>query len=614
MEAAAFPELPNPHAGAVLVLTAVALFLFTRERVRLESSSLMVLALLALGFEIFPFTGADPAGGALHSSAFFHGFGHEALVAVCALMVVGQGLVRTGALEPVGRWLARLWAVSPVFSLLATLVVGATLSAFVNNTPIVILLLPILTSVAARTGTSASGVLMPMGFATLAGGMCTTIGTSTNLLVVAVAADLGLGRMGMFDFALPAALAAGVGLAYLWLVAPRLLPVRESPMADMSPRIFNAQLRLADDDALADKSLAEAIRKTDGQLKVSRIKRGDTFIMPFPDAVLRGGDRLVIRDTPARLTEFERALGATLFSDDVAVDDDHPLTASDQQVAEIVVVQGSPVDGVSLRHARFIDRYQLVVLALHHAGHAVSAPGEDIADVVLRTGDVLLVQGSSEQVRALKQENELLVLDATSDVPHTRKAPLAMVIMTTIIALAATGVLPIAVSAVCGALLMIVTGCLSWKDATHALSTQVILLVVASLALGSALLATGGTDYLTRVFLALSAGAAPWAILSALMLLMAVLTNVVSNNAAAVIGTPVAVGIADALALPPEAFVLAVLFGANMSYATPMAYKTNLLVMSAGGYRFSDFMRIGIPLTLLMWLCLSWVLPLLYHI
>ena len=192
--------------------------------------------------------------------------------------------------------------------------------------------------------------------------MCTTIRTSTNLLVVAVAADLGLARLGMFDFALPAAFAAGGGVIYLWLVAPRLLPRRETPMGDLSPRVFAAQVRLADDSACVDQSLSEAVRKTDGQLRVRRIKRGEgTFVMPFPDAVLRGGDRLLISDTRARLTEFERALDATLFSG-------------------------------------------------------------DIADVVLRTGDVLLVQGSSEQIAALKQENELLVLDATSDVPHTRKA------------------------------------------------------------------------------------------------------------------------------------------------------------------------------------------------
>ena len=230
----------------------------------------------------------------------------------------------------------------------------------------------------------------------------------------------------------------------------------------------------------------------------------------------------------------------------------------------------------------------------------------------MRAGDVLLVQGAREHIAALKRHSDLMVLDATSDIPHTEKAKLALIIMAAVVVLAASGVMPIAVGAIAGALAMLLTGCLDWRGVSEGLSTSVILIVVASLALGSALLATGGTEFLTQVFLAASSGASPAVILSGLMLMMAVLTNIVSNNATAVIGTPIAIGIAQELGLPAEPFVLAVLFGANMSYATPMAYKTNLLVMSAGGYTFSDFVRTGTPLTLLMWLCLSFVLPGLY--
>jgi di/tricarboxylate transporter len=181
--------------------------------------------------------------------------------------------------------------------------------------------------------------------------------------------------------------------------------------------------------------------------------------------------------------------------------------------------------------------------------------------------------------------------------------------MAGIVLAAALGLLPIAISAVFGVLLMIISGCLDWRNATRALSVPVIMIVVASLALGAALLKTGGAEYLAQVFVAIAAGAPPSVILSGLILLMALLTNIVSNNAAAVIGTPIAISMANQLNLPAEAFVLAVLFGANMSYATPMAYKTNLLVMSAGGYTFGDFLRVGIPLTLIMWLVFSWVLP-----
>jgi di/tricarboxylate transporter len=212
----------------------------------------------------------------------------------------------------------------------------------------------------------------------------------------------------------------------------------------------------------------------------------------------------------------------------------------------------------------------------------------------------------------VKRSGEVLVLDATADLPHTKRAPLALGIMAIVILVAALGIAPIAISAVCGVLAMIVTRCISWHDAAQSLSTQVILIVVASLALGSALLKTGGADYLAQVFLTVTDGSSPAMMLSGLMLVMAILTNIVSNNAAAVIGTPIAINIAEQLGLPPEAFVLAVLFGANMSYATPMAYKTNLLVMNAGGYRFMDFVKIGIPLTAIVWLVLSFLLPRMY--
>ncbi|MDH3526999.1 MAG: SLC13 family permease [Gammaproteobacteria bacterium] len=604
------PPLPEPHAIAVMVLTLVVLFLFTRERIPLETSSLIVLVIMTIGFTLFPYM---TEGGHMDAVSLFHGFGHEALIAVCALMIAGQGMVRTGALEPVGRLLARLWAYSPGLSLIVTLVIGAVLSAFVNNTPIVVLLLPILISVSLRTKTRASGVLMPMGFATLVGGMSTTIGTSTNLLVVSVAADMGLERFGMFDFMMPAAFAGVLALIYLWLVAPLLLPERKPLLSDTSPRIFQAQLYITEEAFANGKTLSEVIKKTDDQLKVARIQRGEhTSLVPLPDVVLQADDRLTVQDTPDRLKEFETLLGAALYTGGSRVDEEHPLSAGDQQLAEVVVVQSSFLEGSTLRRARFADRYGLVILALHRAGWVKQTLYANIGDVTLKTGDVLLVQGARDQIAELKRNSELLVLDATADLPHTTRAAMALGIMTAIVGLAAFGILPIAISAVAGVLAMLATRCLSWDDATRSLSTPVIMIVVVSLALGNALLQTGAAEYIAQVFVAVSLGAPPAIVLSALMLLMAVLTNIVSNNAAAVIGTPIAISMAQQLGLPAEPFVLAVLFGANMSYATPIAYKTNMLVMTSGGYVFSDFLRVGIPLTAIMWLTLSWLLPRLY--
>ena len=599
------PEIPNPHALASMLLTVAALYLFSRERLRLEISSAGLISLLAIGFSLFPYEDFRP-------TEFFAGFGHEALIAVSALMIMGQGLVQTAALEPVGQLLARFWSQSPFLSFIATLVVGAVLSAFVNNTPIVVLLLPILVSVCLRTGNSPAKVLMPMGFATLVGGMATTIGTSTNLLVVSVASDLGLDEFGMFDFVYPAAIAGVVAFVYLWLIAPRLLPAREVKLADAAPRLFEARLRLTEHSPAVGRTLANASALCDGKLSVVRIRRGDTLILPLPNAVLLEGDQLRVRDTRQNLKLFEDTLKASLHSVDSGDNGNDPLSGQSQSLAEIAVVAGSRLDRANLASARFLDQYQLVVLAVHRAGREMLGLEDNIARVVLQPGDILLVQGARSQIARLKRSTDFLVLDATEDLPEPRKAKRALIISVGVIACAASGLMPIAVSAIAGACLLVMTRCLTVGTAIRAINPSVFFIVVASLALGKALVETGATDYLTEVFLVATLGADPLIVLGALMALLAVLTNVVSNNAAAVIGTPIAIGIAESLGLPPVPFVLAVLFGANMSFATPMAYQTNLLVMAAGNYRFTDFVKVGVPLSVIMLITLTWTLGEIY--
>lgn len=600
------------HMLAVFALIVLALYFFTREQIPLETSGLLVLVLLVVGFELFPYS---RNGEVIRSVDFFKGFGHEALVAVCALMIAGQGLVRTGALEPVGRFLARMWSISPLLSMLLTMLAAASLSAFMNNVPIVVLLMPILISVSLRTGKSASGMLMPMGFATLIGGTTTTIGTSTNLLVVSVAMDMGVTRFGMFDFFVPAAISGGLAIVYLWLLAPRLLPDRTTLLTDSSPRVFAASLHIPEQSFADGKTLAEVIERTGGNLKVASIhRRQNTVILPLPDVHVKAGDRLNIQDTPEQLMEYEEVLGAKLYSGENRVTAENPLTAEDQQLAEIIITQGSPLEGTTLQRAHFVDAYHLVTLAIHRAGWAARTWRQGLGIVRLRIGDILLVQGNREQIRTIKRGGELLVLDATADLPHTNKSLLALAIMAGIILVAAFGILPISISALCGVTIMILCGCMTWRDAATALSKPVIMVVVASLGLGMALLKTGGAEYLADLFINISTGASPAAMIAGLMMVMVVLTNIVTNNAAAVIGTPIAISIAQQSGLPVEPFILAVLFGANMSYATPMAYNTNLLVMNAGGYKFTDFVRVGVPMILLVWLVLCWLLPMRYGV
>jgi di/tricarboxylate transporter len=263
--------------------------------------------------------------------------------------------------------------------------------------------------------------------------------------------------------------------------------------------------------------------------------------------------------------------------------------------------------------SQFSARFGLVPLAIHRARQGPDFVA-DLESTRLRTGDVILVQGSSDSIAELRSSGIMLVLDGTTDLPHTDRANSALAIMLCVVGLAAFGILPISISALLGVVAMLLTGALRWRDVGSSLNIPVIMIIVASLSLGSAMEKTGGAEYIAQVFVALSQDLPIPVVLSGMMLLVTVLTNVVSNNAAALIGTPIGISVAYQLGVPPEPFVLAVIFGANMSFATPIGYQTNLLIMSAGGYKFSDFMRVGVPLTFIMWLSFSLVLPWLYDL
>ena len=487
-----------------------------------------------------------------------------------------------------------------------------------NNTPIVVLLMPILVGASLRSKFPVSGVMLPMGLATIIGGMSTTIGTSTNLLVVGISQDLGMHEFTMFEWVLPVAIVGGVGLLFLWLVAPRLLPDRTPPMADTSPRVFSAQLHVKEGGFADGKALSEVLGKAGGQMRIDKIQRSESLVLAkLPSLTLLPGDRLFVKDSPENLKHYEQLLGATLFnmSDlEHPVDEKTPLQAQGQQLAEVVVTRGSPLHLRSLAAARFSASYGLMPLALHRARAPSAQVTGDLNMIRLRAGDVLLVQGSRKAISNLKDSGSMLVLDGTTNLPHTHNAKRALAIMGFVVLAAALNIMPISVSAIVGLGLMIVTRCLSWRDAAGALSIPVVMIIVTALALGKALMGTGMADYLAFGFVNAASGLPTPMILSAFLLLMTLMTNIVSNNAAAVIGTPIAVGIASQLGVSAEPFILAVLFGANMSFATPYGYQTNLLVLSAGGYKFSDFLRVGIPLTIIMWIGFSLILPLLYDL
>ena len=592
-----FIELIDWHAGAVLAITVVTFYLFAKERLPVQSTALLALLSLMLLFGIFPYRNGDRPLG---PEQFLAGFGNSALVTICFLMVLGHGLVTTGALEPIVRRLARLWSFLPQLAFLLILIFCIAVSGFVNDTPVVVLMMPVLVAIATRTGTSASRVLMPMNFAVIIGGMSTTIGTSTNLLVVGIAASLGVPAFGLFDYYHIVAIAAAVALPYLWLVMPRLLP-KESPGDPRGkPLTFDASLEIHEGGFAAGRELLQLGKRARG-FRPLRLVRGGIEVAPLPDTELRAGDRILVQAAPEDLREFSAALGAWLHPRER----DEIPGAPDQTFAQALIASDADIGGTAPSARRFADQHRLAVIGIHRPGRERPV---DPDETTLRPGDVVLVRGHKDSVESLGASRGVLMLDAMTQLPHTRRAPIALAIMAGVIALAATGMLPMVLASAVGVAAMMLTGCLGWREATDALSSKVILIVVASLALGEALTATGmiaGAGY----GLAMLNDYVPAVVmLAALMLMMAVITNFVSNNAAAIIGTPVAIAMAATMGVDPRPFVLAVLFGCNLCYATPMAYQTNLLVMSAAGYRFNDFVRAGLPLLILMWVTLTWLL------
>ena len=605
------PALPSLHAIAAMLLALLAVFLFTREKLRLESTSFFVLIVILVWFELFTI---EFDGARVRAQDFLAGFGNEALITISALMILTKSLESTGALQPISHVLARLWRVRPQLAFLATMLTAAGLSMFLNNTPVVAAILPLLVAVSLQAGVSPSGILMPIGFATIVGGMATTIGTSTNLLVTGVAEDLGMRELQMFDFALPVFIIGGFAILFLWLIAPRMLPDRRPPLTDIEPRIFDSRLEIEQGSFADGKTLREILTQCKN-MKVNKIERGDLALTKLPLVTIKAGDSLHVSDTPENLKEYERLLGATLVAGDskYAVSIDHPLE-SDEHVAEVVVTSGSVLERNTLDGTRLLSTYGLIPLALHRPGIPQGRSADALGTVILEAGDVVLVQGAPRGIERLHRSGNLLVLDGRIHLPRTTKASLSMIIMIGVVVVAATGLMRISVAASVGLTLMLLTRCLTWRDAIAALDRRIVMVIVASLALGLALMATGSTEYIAAVYVVGTDGLPMAIVLSGFILIMAFLTEVVSNNAIAVLGVPIALSVAAQLGAPPEPFVIGLLYGANMSYIMPVGYQTNLLVLSAGGYRFSDFARVGLPLKLIMWIGLSIALVMTYDL
>ncbi len=589
--------LPSPHAAAAMLLAFAMFYGFARGKLAVEIISLLTIGAIALGLYFFPLPGGTARDGLVLA---FEGFGHHALVTICALMIMGRGLVVTGALDPAARALRRIWLLNRQLGLLVTLLAAFGFSMIINDTPVLVLLLPILVQLATKGGMPASKTLIPVNSAILIGGMATTIGTSTNLLVVSIATDLGMPPIGVFHFTPIVLGAAIVALPYIWLVMPRLL--RDNSVADgHSPRPFYATLRFAAGSPSLGKTMEQL-----GKMLPNGVSFSGRHAGPIDTDT-----RLTLYGSQDGLEEAERLTGGALAPVWLLSRMQHEAAtaAQDLMLVELAITPDSRLIGRTLQTAGIEG---VAILGVHHARRLIGETRTDSADAPMRDGDLLLALGTHGALQGFAQDAGLLMVEGGRDKPRSSKAMLALAIMVGAVALASFGLMPIAISALGGAVLMFLSGCVKFERVGRALSAQVIVLVASSLALGKLVLVSGAAAWLGSLLASGLQYLPPAGVLAAIMLFVTLLTNFASNATAAAVGTPIAYSLAQGLSLPPEPLVLAVLFGCNLCYATPVAYQTNMMIMSEGDYKFGDYVRTGVPLVVLMVVTLSTLLALHY--
>ena len=589
---------------AAMAVTIAMFIAFARGRMSIEIISLLTIAVIAVGLYFFPLEGQSPADGL---GIAFGGFGHYALITICALMILGRGLIVTGALDPAARFLERVFKFNVHVGLLLSLFLAFFLSMFVNNTPVLVLLIPIFVTLAARGALPASKSLMPLNSASLIGGLATTIGTSTNILVVSIAVDLGMPMMSVFHFTPIVLFAAVVALPYIWLVMPRMLDDNTVEQTHEARRFFT-RLRVTENSLMNGRELSEISSRLPSGIEFHDVKPG----------LFRPGQRIKVSGTHDAIEEAIQALRGEAAPGWVLerIKRAHNETGEDIQVVEMTVTADSRLLNRTLPTSGIADLYGVAIVGIHRPDTVIGQKDKfsDVGDIRMREGDVLLVMGLQEDLENFATSDSLLQLEGRRELPRRSKAWLAAGIMGGSVALASVGLLPIAIAALGGAIIMFLTGCVKFDRVGRALSGQVIVLVAASIAIGRIIDESGAAMWLGEV---LSFGLqylSPALVLAAIMVFVTILTNFASNATAATVGTPIAFAVAAQLGMPAEPLVLAVLFGCNLSYATPIAYQTNMLIMGEGDYKFGDYVKTGVPLVVIMIAALSVGLVLSYSL
>ena len=603
----------EPHLlmAATLFFVLLAILLYAWERMAMEIISVGIIGLLLVFYTIFPYLDAD-GNNLLRPSKILAGFSNPAVITVLSLLVIGQAIVNTRSLERATQFVVGLSPKNPFFSMVFALIFVLIISAFLNNTPVVVIFIPIMQILADRFSRSASAFMMPLSFVAILGGMTTLLGSSTNLLISNSLADLGLRQFSFFEFTVPGLVLAATGFLYIVFIAPKILPNRRTlanTLIDGDGKQFLAQVTVNEDSKLIGEEAVAGIFPSLKEMTVRMILRGEhAELTPFDGFKLRSGDVLVVAATKKALTNV-LATGVGVLSTEYIEKSKSRVGDGklSQILSEIMITPGSRLVGQNLEQIGFRYRFNSIVLGLQRRTRMIRTKMTEIA---LEAGDILLVQGSAENIESLRNHRDLIPMAwSYTDIPSPKLAMRANIIFFSVIALAATHLLPIVVAAVLGAAAVIFTGVINIRQAGRAIDRRLFLLIVSALALGTAMYETGAAAFLADIIIQLIGTSSPAVVLSAFFFLVAFLTNIISNNACAVLFTPIAVNLAETLGVDPMIFAIGLVFAANCSFVTPLGYQTNLLVIGPGHYKFNDFVKVGLPLSLLLWLVFSLFVP-----
>lgn len=587
--------IPESLHAAAVGLVLLALFVtFAREWVKPDVAvAVAVAALLALGL--------------LTPKQVTSVFSNSAPITIACLFVISGALSKTGCVDRLGDWLGAVGAGSERRLLLALLAVGLVVSPFINNTPIVMVMIPAVIALASRHQIAPSRLLIPLSYATILGGLVTMVGTSTNILVDGVARQHGLAPFSMFEISAPALVIALVGAGFMALFAHRLLPVRETltqQFTGSGDRLFMTELFVPADSHLIGKTLKEA-KLANGTIQVLNLCRGETEIsQPDPATRIEAGDRIVVHSRSSGMMEL-RSVGLQMQA---GQHDLETLRRRDVVMVEAIVGQTSRYVMRPIRDLDLLARYGIHLIAVHRRDASFSQIGDDFQ---MQVGDVLLVEGTPAQIKRFCDNGDLFAITEGRQVTNRQaKAPIALATMVGVMLLAALDVMPIEGLAMIGAAVVIVTGCIRADEAYKSIEWPILAMIFGMLAISIAMSNSGLDRLLATQLVGLGEGLTPWMMLSLVILITSVSTEFISNNAIAVLFTPIVIGVAEHLGVDPRPFVVGVMFAASCSFATPIGYQTNTLVYSAGNYRFGDFARMGVPMNIITWALASVLIPL----